>query len=84
MPASLLQSYGHQPQQETVWISLAKSQIHMLGAVSWAEERAAQRRGIQTVRLLEAAAWDWDKVLSLVLQAGLALFKTGGSLDLSL
>lgn len=31
---------------ETVWISLAMSQIPMLGAVPWAEERAAQRRGI--------------------------------------
>lgn len=55
----------------------------MLCAGPWTEERAAQR-GIPSVRFLEAIVWDWDKVLRLVLQAGLALFKTGDSLDISL
>lgn len=85
MPAPLLPSCGTTPNKRLFGSALQSPRYpSMLGAVPWAEERAAQRRGIQSVRLLEAIAWDWDKVLSLVLQAGLALFKTGNSLDLSL
>lgn len=55
----------------------------LLVLVPWGKGRVAQSWDIQGVRLLEATVWDWDEVLSPLLQAGLASPPTEGSFNLS-
>lgn len=61
----------HYPQLETVWINPAKSWIFPLSVVPSGEGKTTQSMDIQNVRSLEAIVWDWEKVISPVLQAGL-------------
>lgn len=77
----LLQTCRHHPQQETVWISPAKSQI--LAIAQWGEGKVAQSGSIQSMRPSEATVWDQDQVLSPLLWARRASFPMGNSFDLS-
>lgn len=55
----------------------------LLSSVLWGEGRAAGSWDIQSVSASEAIGWDWDKVLSALLKAGLASPQMGDSCGLS-